>query len=427
MKAQLDDLMRDAGLEALLILGAARHNPAMVYFTGIRHIGEGVLVIRRGRAPVLYCHPMEREEAARSGLQSRVVDWARLHERAQGDSVEELSLLLQHTLEEQEVSGRVAIYGRREAGEAQGALSRVEQRMPKVSFVAESRFSSVLGRARITKDADEIDRIRRVGQITVEVVRAVMDFLSSGYADDGRLVDRGGKPVTVGEGKRLIQRLLAERGADNPEGTILSVGRDAGVPHSAGQDGDIIYLGQPLLLDLFPCEAGGGYFHDFTRTWCLGHAPDDVAELHAIVLHAYREAVSALRAGEKALTAQARVCDIFESQGHPTTRSHPGTLNGYVHSLGHGVGLDIHETPALRLAVEGEARLEAGMVFAVEPGLYYPDQGMGMRLEDTFWLRPDGSPEVMAEFPMDLVLPVRARRASSRRQSARKSGASEKR
>jgi Xaa-Pro aminopeptidase len=212
---------------------------------------------------------------------------------------------------------------------------------------------------------------------------------------------------------------MAERGAEMPEGMILTVGRDAGVPHNAGQDGDPILIGAPVLLDLYPCQAGGGYFYDFTRTWCLGHVPEPVAQIYALVLNAHLQALASIRPGVTARSLQEQTCDLFESHGHPTLRSDPTTMTGYVHSLGHGVGLAIHEPPSFRSAAEGEEALRPGMVFAIEPGLYYPERGLGMRIEDTVWLRPDGQPEVLADYSRELLLPVRSRRAPARKPAGR--------
>ena len=386
----------------------------MIYFTGLAPVG-GYLVKRRGQPPLLFCLPMEREEAARTGLATRVLDWYGLTEAAGGDRIEAEALILQHVLTEGGASGNVAVYGRMEAGKAFAALTRLQERYPRVHLQGVGDESSPLGAARVTKDASEIERIRHMGKVTVDIVASVVEFLTSQRADGDRLVTRSGDPVTVGDVKRRIRLLAAERGAENPEGTIFSVGRDAGVPHSAGQDGDPITLGVPVLLDLFPCEAGGGYFYDFTRTWCLGHASEGAAGLHEVVLEAHHRALAALRPGITARSVQEQTCDWFEAHGHPTIRSDPKTLTGYVHSLGHGVGLDIHEPPAFRTAAEGEQELRADMVFAIEPGLYYPDRGLGMRIEDTVWLRPDGKPEILADYPTDLVLPLRPRRAPVRK------------
>jgi Xaa-Pro aminopeptidase len=357
---------------------------------------------------------MEREEAARTGVPSRVLDWSHFNERAKGDPTERESLIVQHILTEGGVSGTVVVQGRVDAGTALTVLRRVQERLPQIRLQGEADGTSPLGQARRTKDGSEVDHIRSMGKITVEVAAAVVDFLTSQREDGGRLVARSGEPVTVGDVKRRIRLWLAERGAESPEGMIFSVGRDAGIPHSVGRDEDPLPLGVPILLDLFPCQVGGGYFYDFTRTWCLGHAPDEMAELHALVLEAHQQALAGLRPGVSGRSLQERTCDLFESRGHPTLRTDSKTVTGYVHSLGHGVGLSVHEPPAFRLSVEGDETLRPGMVFAVEPGLYYPDRNLGMRIEDTLWLRSDGAAEVLADFPTDLVLPLRARRAARR-------------
>jgi len=207
--------------------------------------------------------------------------------------------------------------------------------------------------------------------------------------------------------KTKINLWLTERGAENPEGTIFAIGRDAGVPHSAGAAKDVLRLGQSIVFDIFPCETGGGYFYDFTRTWCLGYAPDDVQALYDDVYSVYRQIMDELEAGKPCPEFQVRTCDLFEARGHPTIQRDPQTQQGYVHSLGHGLGLDVHERPWFRREVSPIDRLDPGSVVTIEPGLYYPERGMGARIEDTVWVRPDGGMEVLAGYPYDLVIPVK--------------------
>jgi Xaa-Pro aminopeptidase len=200
---------------------------------------------------------------------------------------------------------------------------------------------------------------------------------------------------------------LGELGAENPHGVIFACGRDAGVPHSSGDDSGFLRLGEPIVFDIFPCEAGGGYHYDFTRTWCLGYAPDDVQKIYNDVLSVYRQIMSELRMGGVCREYQERTCELFEEQGHATIRSSPGTEEGFVHSLGHGLGLHIHEHPSFRLVSGNEQRLEPGSVVTIEPGLYYPEQNLGVRLEDTVWVRPDGEIEILAQYPLDLILQMK--------------------
>ncbi len=120
----------------------------------------------------------------------------------------------------------------------------------------------------------------------------------------------------------------------------------------------------------------------------------------------YQQIMSEIKVNSFCYQYQDRTCELFEEQGHPTIKSNPQTQEGYVHSLGHGVGLYIHEYPRFSSNAK-EDRLAPGSVVTIEPGLYYPEQGMGVRLEDTVWVRPDGEMEILADYPLDLVLPVK--------------------
>ena len=113
-----------------------------------------------------------------------------------------------------------------------------------------------------------------------------------------------------------------------------------------------------------------------------------------------------MQVGTICATYQSRACELFEAKGHPTIKSDPAIQQGYVHSLGHGLGLRVHEWPWFSPAVNQTDRLVPGAVFTIEPGLYYPEQGMGVRLENSAWVRPDGQIEVLADYPFDLVLPM---------------------
>ena len=87
-----------------------------------------------------------------------------------------------------------------------------------------------------------------------------------------------------------------------------------------------------------------------------------------------------------------------------TIRQDPLTQEGYVHGLGHGLGIRLHEQPFAR---EENATLKPGVVVTIEPGLYYPEKEMGVRLEDTVYVHPDGRIEVLADYSHDLILPIK--------------------
>ena len=267
MKSDLDALMLANNIDILLVNGPAVHNPAMMYLTGGGHITHAELIKKRGEQPVLFCGMMERDEAARTGLPVRLYSDYPLADRlkeANGDAevADALRLFKQFT-DLGITRGRVAIYGVVEAGPLFANLQRVARMLPDLEFTG-FVYDPIFNGAMMTKEADEIERIRRVGKITTEVVGRVADYLTGQRVKDEVLVKPDGQPVTVGDVKSLIDLWLAELGASNPEATIFAIGRDSGVPHSAGTPSDFMRLGQSIVFDIFPCEAGGGYFYDFT-------------------------------------------------------------------------------------------------------------------------------------------------------------------
>jgi Xaa-Pro aminopeptidase len=422
MKNNLDSLMAAKNLDAILVTGPAQHNPAMVYMTGGAHLTGADLIKKRGEAPVLFCYPMERDEAARTGLDTRNLAEYKFNDllkEAGGDFVKAYATRYSLMFKDLGLqSGRLGVYGNLDAGVSFAILSALQQALPDLTVVGEVG-SSIFMQAMMTKDTSEVDRIRNMGKVTTTVVGRVAEYLTSHHAKDGVLVKQDGLPLTIGDVKSRINLWLAELGADNPEGTIFSIGRDAGVPHSSGNPNDTMRLGETIVFDIFPCEAGGGYFYDFTRTWCLGYAPDAAQALYEDVLTVYQTVMSELKVGTPFKHYQERTCDLFEAQGHPTVKSNPLTENGYVHSLGHGLGLHVHELPRSGMAAPDEERLDPGVVMTIEPGLYYPEKGMGVRLEDSVYVQPDGRFEILAPYPLDLVLPVKERSARRTTKRAR--------
>ena len=166
-------------------------------------------------------------------------------------------------------------------------------------------------------------------------------------------------------------------------------------------------LGQPIVFDLFPRQLGGGYHHDTTRTWSIGYATDEVRNIYNQVLQAFTIAVDTYaEPGQPTHTMQDAVLDYFEGNGHPTRRSQPGSSIGYSHSLGHGVGLNIHERPSISHR-EPDDIFQQGNFITIEPGLYYPDKGIGMRLEDSFIIDDEGKLIPITDFHKELVLPLK--------------------
>ncbi|MBZ0278902.1 MAG: aminopeptidase P family protein, partial [Anaerolineae bacterium] len=173
-----------------------------------------------------------------------------------------------------------------------------------------------------------------------------------------------------------------------------------------GNDSAALKVGQSIVFDLFPRQPGG-YHHDTTRTWCIGYAPPEVQAAYDDVMQAFSIAVNAYaEPGQPVHTMQDAVLDFLEGQGHLTIRSKPGTHDGLVHDLGHGFGLNIHERPLLS-HVQKRDIFQVGNVITIEPGVYYPERGYGVRIEDAFYIDENGALVTLTDFHKQLVLPLR--------------------
>jgi len=412
MKSDLDQLMADRNFDALIVTGPSHANPIMYYLVNGAHVGEITIVIKkRGSQPVIFANSMERDEAAKSGLQ--IIDrskynFAKLVKAEQGNRLRARARLIGLMLAELGITqGRVAVYGREEQGAALVFWNEVMQVNPAIQIVGEGG-RSIFDIAFATKDAQEIAHVREVGQKTVTVVENTWNFLASHHAKDGLLVKEDGTLLTIGDVKKMIRLWSMEQNIEHPEGFIFASGRDAGVPHSQGTDSAPIALGETIVFDIFPAEAGGGYFFDFTRTWCVGFAPPEVEKVYNEVHEIFNIISDSLQPNAPCNRYQTLTNDYFEQHGHPTLRSDPETTQGYVHSLGHGVGLQIHESPSLSDYEGNPDTLQPGTIITVEPGLYYPEKGFGIRIEDYIWLNPQTNTfETIGDFRKDLVIPIK--------------------
>jgi Xaa-Pro aminopeptidase len=407
MKSDIPRLMEERGLDALLIEGPdGTHgaNPAFAYFTSSQHL-VGTVLLKRGEEPLLLYRSMERDAAEATGLQLVNLDRWPLHEILEQypDRLEARVELYKRIFHDLKVRGRIAFYGTGPIGSYYAFLAKLAEAIPEVEIVGEFD-RDVIRTARETKDPSEIEALRRVGEQTCAVVEATIEFLKSHRVENETLIKDDGTALTVGDVKQFVRLELAKRGLEASE-FIFAIGRDAGVPHSTGTPDDPIVLGKTIVFDLFPRDASG-YYHDVTRTFCLGYAPDDVKRAHRDVLEAFEAVIEKFLVGGVTQTYQHFVCKFFEQRGHPTVLSDPKTTQGYVHSLGHGLGLEVHEAPTFPTFGRCEIQLREGMVFTVEPGLYYPELSFGVRLEDTYYCDEDGEFQSLTPLPKELVIPL---------------------
>ena len=238
---------------------------------------------------------------------------------------------------------------------------------------------------RRVKNEHELAGIRRAQKAAEAGMEAARALLRSG-------------PIPVERVKAAIEERFSANDCTADE-FIVSHGPQSAIGHHAG-DGEIAE-GEPVVIDLWPRDRASGCHADMTRTFVIGEPDDELREWHRLCKVALDRALGEIRAGVTGRSVYDGTCDLFERAGHLTQRTKPeGTPleEGFFHSLGHGVGLEVHEAPSLgRLGEE----LVAGDVVSVEPGLYRPGYG-GCRLEDLVLVTEDGC-ENLTDFPYDLT------------------------
>lgn len=388
MLSDLDRLMRERRIDAVLVPMHEAMHPSFRWLARGAKVTRGYAIKPAGRAPVLVTYPMERDEAAASGLEVRLAhefDHDRIFRTATSPAAAYAELFT-NALRALGSGDSIALFGN---APVQLYIVIAEEMERHGWRIHRGDGEDLIQLARKRKEAWEIDAIRSVGERTEQVVDRVRQVLRDAtIAHDSVTYD--GRALTLGTLKQIVSQEIVRLGMIEDHDTILSQGRDAGVPHSRGDASAAVKPSLPIVLDIFPADRDSGYFFDMTRTFCIGDVPDELQRLHGDVYEAFTRARDAMRPGTPASSYQALVCDFFEAKGYATTRADPRTLSGYVHGLGHGVGLEIHEKPSFHLGPANGDLIETGDIVTIEPGLYFPDRELGVRIEDTFVVTETG-------------------------------------
>jgi Xaa-Pro aminopeptidase len=253
--------------------------------------------------------------------------------------------------------------------------------------------TDVLTGIRATKTPGEVDAIREAQRANEAAMAAAEGLLREATVDaDGRL-RHDGTTLTSERVKEEIEITLLRHGCALDE-TIVACGADAADPHDRGS-GPLVE-GEAVIVDIFPRSKETKYHADMTRTFVKGEPTEELRRRYDVTDEARRAALDALEPGVTGEAVHDAVCDVYEAAGYPTLRSDPETEVGFIHSTGHGVGLDVHERP--RVSTDGE-KLEPGHVVTIEPGLYDPAVG-GVRLEDLVVVTENGY-ENLTDYPVE--------------------------
>ncbi|MEO1525834.1 MAG: Xaa-Pro peptidase family protein [Planctomycetota bacterium] len=226
---------------------------------------------------------------------------------------------------------------------------------------------------RMIKDADEIETLRRAVQINQRALQSVLAQLSGGWTE---------REITL-ELERAIRRLGGTGFSFEP---IIGAGPGGAKPHYESAD---VVIGDHASLLVDWGTKLGGYASDLTRTFHFGSPPDRFESAYQAVLDSQLAGIEAIRPGATGREVDAASRNVLKQAG----------LEDYfIHGLGHGVGLRIHESP--RLSSVSDDVLQPGMVITVEPGVYFAGE-FGIRLEDDVLVTESGH-EVLSDFPKGL-------------------------
>jgi Xaa-Pro aminopeptidase len=352
---QLDNAIIDSGVRAYAMY-ASSHDGNMRYLSGF-WIGDPVVYIRRpGEYGQLIVPQMEYERTVKESS-CAVMTLAEAGFFTLLEEEEDRETALARMIADQ-VDGNVLIPG--------GFPYALGQKLG--AFCSVQVDKGTVNRMRAVKTVDELDMIRAAQSATEGAMELAISLLRKATPRDGELYLLE-EPLTSDFVRRTMHIHLLERGYRAVE-TIVSCGAETALPHRLGEG--ILMEGEPIVIDIFPRDERTGYYSDMTRTVVRGEPNPEIEEMYNAVKDAQSLAEEMIRPGIGGNVVHEAVVEYFSEQGFKTD------TQGFIHSLGHGVGLDVHEQPSL--SPSGE-ELVPGNVVTVEPGLYYSGVG-GVRLEN---------------------------------------------
>lgn len=232
------------------------------------------------------------------------------------------------------------------------------------------------------KTAVEVEAITATQRVAVRAMQAAIKTIRAAtVSEDGTLLVDG-RPLTSERVREVIDSELL-RGNCVADETIVAGGDQGVEPHERGSGP--LKTGQPIVVDIFPRNRATGYWGDITRTIVHGRVPTPVRRMIQAVKAAQQAALQEVRAGISVRRVHQTAQKTLSAHGFQTTFRN-GWGEGFIHSTGHGIGLEVHESPSLNLS---STRLVAGDVITIEPGLYYKGKG-GVRFEDTVLVTKTG-------------------------------------
>jgi len=253
--------------------------------------------------------------------------------------------------------------------------------------------SGLFWKEREFKRPGELKQMRSSLVITETGMARGLEVLKASEIGPKDTLRWAGQPLTAELLRVEIDSAILRAGG-LPANTIVAGGDQACDPHERGSGP--LRAHELIILDIFPRDARTGYFGDMTRTVIRGRANDARRRIWETCLAGQKLALKAIKPGVEGKTVQESVKDYFKKQGYPTEQRE-GRWTGFFHGLGHGLGLEIHESPRIAATT-----FQPSQVVTVEPGIYVPGIG-GVRHEDVITITESGH-QLLSRFPKELEI-----------------------
>lgn len=364
----------------VLLFGESYHHPNIYYRSGFL-APDPVVLVDGGDETTLWTSRLEEGRARKQARVGRVrcteeLDW---------------SSIVASSGSEQEAWSRLLVAVSSEAGleavDVDADFPAVHADALRRADVDVRPRTDLYRRQRRIKTEEEVAWIAEVELAGVDAVRRAVERIAAAEARDGILVDaQSGDPLSGRDLAITVETRLLELGCTTTD-SICCGGPESADPHR--NSSDVLRLGLPIVLDIFPFSKSTRYWGDMTRTVVRGEPAPAVMRMWEAVFEAQEAGLGAVRAGVNGRDVHRACCEVFARRGYaslPAAYRDIDSQARFIHGTGHGLGLEIHEFPRI---ADVDVTLEVGDVITVEPGLYDPAIG-GIRLEDLVVVTEDG-------------------------------------
>ncbi len=357
----------------LLIIDSSENNADLYYRTGF-FVPDPVIFIEREGKRILVLSDLELDRGKKEANVDKVLSLSGYRKRLTSKKQRKAGLIdivdlifKEHRIKSAVVPGGFPI--------------KFADELRKLGYKISYKKGEPFFKERLKKTPQEIKYISDSLRKTERAMNLAIKMIASSKVRGNRLLFKG-HSLTSERIKSEINAELSRLGCAASH-TIVASGLHSSMPHHAGEGP--LFPSQPIVIDIFPRSQESGYFGDMTRTVVRGAPSKELERMYQTVLKGQRLGISLIKHGAKVKEIHGAIVDFFRKSGFETGTI-DGKQQGFIHTTGHGLGLEIHEPPRVGPA---EGALEEGNVITVEPGLYYERLG-GVRIEDVVVVKKGG-------------------------------------